>query len=311
MAKWWLIRNPVAGKGRAERDWSSIAAALNEAGISYQAHPSNSFEHAIELAATGYAAGFRHFIVIGGDGSLNEVINGIADDDADRLKDVTIALIPVGKGNDWCRSLQLPSAYAKAAKMIAIAHTIPHDIAFVSYKTPSGITKQRLFINIAGLGFDASVAKTVNDAIRDGKRLTKLSYLWHMLLVLLHFKPIQASYSGPNANAENEQIFSMAIGKGQYNGGGMRQIPHAKPNDGQLGITIIKAIPAWEVLVNIGRLFTGSFVKHRKVDTWSANEFTVTSPGLLVETDGESLGTTPATFGLLTNYLQVVAPKEI
>lgn len=308
--KWWLIRNPVAGKGRAERDWPKIAGALDAAGIRYQAHPSNSFEHAITLAAAGYAAGFRHFIVIGGDGSLNEVINGIAGNDAHRLKDITLALIPVGKGNDWCRSLLLPSTYAKAANMIAQAHTIPHDIGIVNYQTPSGIKKHRLFLNIAGLGFDAAVAKTVNDAIRSGKRLTKLSYLWHMLLVLLHYKPMQARYSGPKDTPENTLVFSMAIGKGQYNGGGMRQIPHAKPNDGQLGITIISAIPVWEVLVNIGRLFSGSFVKHRKVDTWSAKEFTVSSPGLLLETDGESLGTTPATFGLLTNYLQVVIPKE-
>lgn len=309
MAKWWLIRNPVAGSGRAEKDWPLIAQALTKQGIEFEATVSTSHEHALTLASEGYAAGYRHFIVIGGDGSVNEVINGIAEHHPERLLEVTIALIPVGKGNDWRRTLQLPASYQDAATTIAQGHTITQDVGSVTYQGPTGELQYRLFVNIAGIGFDGAVTKSVNDATKEGKRLSKLSYLWQLVRVLFRHQAQRAKYSSPNGQHEDD-IFSVAIGKGQYNGGGMRQTPHAQLDDGKLAITLIRDLPAWEVIANVGRLFSGTFVRHRKVETWAAAEFSVTTPGLLLESDGESLGKTPATFQVLPRYLRVIVPKK-
>lgn len=309
MTKWWLIRNPVAGSGRAEKDWPKIESALQKEGVLYTAVVSSSYEHAMTLAAEGYASGFRHFIVIGGDGSVNEVINGIVEHKPERLQEITLALLPVGKGNDWRKSLQLPTAYSAAASAIAAAHTLQQDVGTVTYQGPTGELQYRLFVNMAGIGFDGAVTKSVNEAARQGKRMSRLSYLWQLIHVLFKHEAQRARYSGPNDTKEAD-LFSVAIGKGQYNGGGMRQAPHAELADGYLAITLIRSIPVWEVIVNVGRLFSGSFVRHRKVDTWKAPTFSITSPGLLLETDGESLGKTPATFQLLPRYLRVIVPKK-
>lgn len=309
MDKWWLIRNPVAGSGRAEKEWQQIATALDAAGIHYEAQASQAYEHAITLAAEGYQSGFRHFLVIGGDGTVNEVINGIAEHHPERLQQITLGLIPVGKGNDWRRSLGLPTDYTAIARSIASGQTLTQDVGSVTYQGPTGELQYRLFVNMAGIGFDGAVTQSVNQKTKDGKPLSKMAYLWQLLNTLLHHDSQKAKLTGPSKRQE-VLLFSAAIGKGQYNGGGMRQTPHAQLDDGQLAITLIHDLPKWEVVANVTRLFAGTFVKHRKVEIFHSEEFGVTNPGLLLETDGESLGHTPATFQVLPRYLRVVVPEK-
>lgn len=292
----------MAGKGSALRLKASVESWCTDNQIPFTIAVSQHFREAIQLAEKAYNAGYRQFLVMGGDGSLNEVIHGIASADPARLKECVLALLPVGKGNDWCRTMRIPHGL-QALQLLQSGSSMPIDIGWV--ETVAG---RRYFINLAGLGFDAHVAATVNERIRAGKKMNKTGYLLTMLQELIGYRS-QSATMIVDGTTTTRPLLTAAVGKGQYNGGGMRQTPQAVPDDGQLAVTWVGKMSVLQVLVNIHRLFLGTHLSHPKVTGFHCNSLEISTPGILLEADGESLGATPATFGVLPRYLQVLVPN--
>lgn len=305
--EWFIIVNPNAGTRKGERDWPKIQRLLVERNFSFDFIETTHKEHAIGLTTTAIKKGYRKFIVVGGDGTLNEVVNGIFMQKLIPPIDITIAMIPVGTGNDWCRTFGVPFHYPEAVSTIQNGTVFVQDIGKVNYYN-SKKRKLRYFINIAGMGYDAEVAMRTNVQKDKGKG-GPMVYIWNLLASLFYYKhsEIQLNVDGESTKCK---AFSVSVGICRYNGGGMKQLPHAIPDDGLLDVTLIKKIGKLTVITQINKLFDGSFVNHPKIKTFTGKKITVDSqPGILLEVDGESLGHSPFSFDIIPKALNVIAHK--
>ena len=169
----FLIINPKAGFNKGQKHWESIKKSLEKIGLKFIFTFSEYAGHSIELARDAVTAGFRKIIAVGGDGTANEVINGIFTQDVVDTSNIQFGIIPVGTGNDWIKSHQIPHNYKKSILLLHAAKTAKHDIGKIHYHTETGEKKTRYFLNVAGLAYDAFVTK----ASAKDKRLAKNRFL--------------------------------------------------------------------------------------------------------------------------------------
>jgi YegS/Rv2252/BmrU family lipid kinase len=307
---WVAIVNPNAGRKKAEKDWDQIHDLLLKSGLDFQIIFTRHREHAIALTTRYIKKGFRKFLVIGGDGTLNEVVNGIFFQKAVPSSEFLVGMMPVGTGNDWCRMFDIPVHYQEALEILKQQNIFMQDIARVNFYTGEK-QKRRYFINVAGMGYDAEVAAKTNKDKDKGKG-GPLIYLKNLFTSLLFYKHTNTSIIIDNQSDKPfiSQTFSLSIGVCRYNGGGMMQLPEAVPNDGILNATLIKKIGKLTVLKEVKNLFDGSFVNHPKVMTFTGKTFKIDSkPSIRLEADGESLGHSPFYFEVLPAALNVIVNK--
>ena len=188
--EWLVIVNPNAGTGKGEKDWDKISALLKKEDLPSTVKFTERKCQAIIFAQEGIAAGFRKIITVGGDGTLNEVVNGVFSNNVCPTNDVALALIPVGTGNDWGRMFGIPSDYEKAIKIIGANKQMTHDIGLISFFNGTE-KKSRYFINIAGLGFESAVVRRTNIQ-KDKGRGGKLIYFYSLLMSLITYKNTKA-----------------------------------------------------------------------------------------------------------------------
>jgi YegS/Rv2252/BmrU family lipid kinase len=247
-------------------------------------------------------------MVVGGDGTLNEVVNGIFIQNICNPNDITIGVIGVGTGNDWQRTYMLPSNYKGKILAIKEERTILQDVGEVRF-FEARILQSRYFANAAGIGFDAKVAFATN-RLKEGGRKGKLLYLFSLLKTLFHYRTTMTRITIDDHKL-NGKIFSATLGIGKYNGGGMLQVPNALPDDGLFDITVIKNIRKVNVVRNIFRLYNGSILNHPKVLGYQGKSITISSkPPLSLEADGESLGTSPFTFSIVPQSIRVIVGAD-
>ncbi|HAM11012.1 MAG: hypothetical protein A2X05_05455 [Bacteroidetes bacterium GWE2_41_25] len=308
-AKWLVIINPNAGNGKGKKDFDRIAGLLEREEIPVSIRFTERKTEATDHAREAIVNGFRKIISVGGDGTLNEVINGVFSQTVCPTNEITVALIPVGTGNDWGRMFGIPLVYEGAIKVIKEHKMMLHDIGFITYFNQDKQLK-RYFINIAGLGFEAMVVKRTNKQ-KDKGRSNAAIYLYNLLASLISYSREQATIEidGMKSLAE---VFSINVGNGRYCGGGMRQTPDALPDDGLLDITVIKDMGRIEIIRNLKLLYDGTILSHPKVDGYRSTNLKVSCDRLLyAEADGESLGHTPVEFGIIPSAIKIIYGTNI
>jgi len=304
--EWFVIVNPNAGKRKGEKDWLEIAAQLTAAGIQFVSVFTEHRGHAVVLTRKYVENGYRNIIVVGGDGTLNEVVNGIFTQAHVPSEKITLAMIPVGTGNDWCRMFNIPGDYRQAIKLITKRKIFTQDTGTIKYISSEGEEKTRYFINMAGMGFDALVTKKTNTQ-KDLGKSNPMSYMVNLLSSLFVYTSTKVTILLDGEKVISD-IFSMSVGICQYNGGGMKQAPDALPDDGLFDLTLIKPIGKFKIIRNIIKLFDGSFTNLPEVSTFRSSKIIIHSePSMFMEADGESLGHTPFVFNILRQSLNVVS----
>jgi diacylglycerol kinase (ATP) len=299
-----VIVNPNAGSGRGKKDWNKISSLLEKEGMVFSVKFTGKKEDAISFTKNGIESGYRKIITVGGDGTLNEVVNGVLLNTTCPPVEISLGLIPVGTGNDWGKMFGIPSDYKKAVEIIREGKEMIHDAGIVSYSSDEGI-KTRYFINIAGLGFESAVVKRTNFQ-KDHGHSGKLIYFYNLLLSLLAYRNTKTEIE-IDGELVTVNLFSLNIGNGRYCGGGMRQTPDALPDDGLLDVTIIGDIGKIEIIRKLQLLYDGTILSHPKISGFRAKKIKVTSGcDVWVEADGESLGHTPAEFGILPSAIKII-----
>ena len=295
--RWFAVLNPASGGGRALRERSRIEAAFADAGLRIVLAISEQPGHAITLAQTAAREGLRRFIAIGGDGTLNEVVNGLLRAEAP-AGEAMLALVPVGRGNDWARTHRIPRRLEQAVALIAAGRSVLHDVGVAQFQC-DGST--RYFINVAGVGFDAHVVEQTRTT-----RLGPLSYVAGLLRGFATYRAVGMTVRA-GAMQLDEPLFVTFAAIGRYCGGGMHVAPAAVTDDGLLDVVTIGEIGKVELVVNLRRLFDGSLPRYRKVRTARSQQVRVeTSPQSGVQADGELLGATPVTFSVLPRAVRVI-----
>ncbi len=305
---WLAVVNPNAGVKKCEKDWEKIAGLFKKHHLDFYPVFTEKRGHAIALTKEHIEKGFRKIISVGGDGTLNEVVNGVFHQKVAETTDITLAVVSVGTGNDWVRTYHIPGDYDKCIALIKKEDTFIQDAGMVNFANGSG-TNTRYFINMAGLGFDGLVAKKTN-ADKDLGRANPFVYLKNIFASLFTFKSVPTRIVVDDTEM-NHHVFSMGVGIGQFNGGGMKQAPNAIPNDGLFDLTLIKDMSKWAVIYNVNRLYNGTIGRHKKVEMHQGRHIVIEpKTPVLMEADGESLGQSPFRFTVIPKSLKVVINKK-
>ena len=309
---WLVVVNPNAGSRKGEKDWPKIAGLLDENGFTFQAIFTESRNHAIKLTVSALEEGFRKIIIVGGDGTLNEVVNGIFRQKICPAGEVVIGMIPVGTGNDWGRMYGIPKKYKKAIGVIKKEHCFIQDVGYVTYYDELE-KKDRYFINVSGMGYDALVAHKTNQ-LKDRGRGGKMSYLLNIFAGLFQYKNMHFDIHVDGKEVFSGKVLSMNMGICKYNGGGLMQVPEAVPDDGLLDVTVIKGISKFKIIKNVAKLYDGSFIKLSFVDTFRGTSCRIVSRphgSVMLEADGESLGHSPLEFSVLEKAVCFIIPQIV
>ena len=302
---WIAIVNMAAGGGKTRKDWPLIAQILQREGIRYEPFFTDRRLHASIIARNKIKEGYSRIIVIGGDGTMNEVINGVFAQKRVHTTEVMLGMISVGTGNDWARTFNIPSDYEGAVRTIKEQKTFIQDAGLVHY-LKNGKEWKRYFINIAGMGFGARVVERANRSKEKGKSSTAL-YFYNIFYSLLQYRSRKAVIQ-IDGTAFNRKIFLLNVGIGKYNGGGMIPVPHAIADDGLYSITLIRKIGKLNVLANLKKLYNGTIITHSKVETYMARSVQIDDASKLrIETDGESLGHGPVSFEIIPRSVRVIS----
>jgi len=303
--KWLVIVNPNAGSKKGARDWTKICHFLTQEGFDFHCVFTEHRNHAIHLTEQNLEKGYRYFIVVGGDGTMNEVLNGIMNQTMIPMEELNLGMIPVGTGNDWCRTFGIPFDYEKAINILKTKKIFKQDIGKVSYHKKNE-TLQRYFLNVAGMGYDALVAKKTNILKEKGKG-GPLAYIYFVFASLFQYKFMEGVIEVDDQVVFKGEIFSMNVGICKYNGGGMMQVPYAIPDDGLLDMMIIKKASKFIVIRHARKLYDGTLVDLPVVKTFRGKSIRIRSTGkIYLETDGESLGHTPFTYDIIPRVLRVI-----
>lgn len=304
---WFVIVNPNAGRKKGEKDWNQIKTLFQQSEIQISSIFTKHQGHAIDIVKKAIQDGFRKFIVVGGDGTLNEAINGILSQNTIPSNEIIIGMIPVGTGNDWGRMYQIPNDYQEAVELIKNEKTFVQDAGKVSYWDKDG-QKLRYFVNMAGMGYDALVAKKTNIMKAKGGG-GPFAYLINLFLGLIQYKFTFLELSIDGKEVFKGKVFSMNIGICKYNGGGMMQLPYAEPDNGLFDITLIKKTNKLKVITNIKNLYDGSFVRMPEVETFKGKQISLLSKPkntIFLEADGESLGYSPMEFAIIPKSIKLL-----
>ena len=307
--RWFVIVNPVSGGGKGLADFPKISHLLRENGIEHDPAFTEHRYHATELAVEAVNRGYRKIIAIGGDGTLNEVVNGLFIQKQCEPKEILLAVIAVGTGNDWVRTFGIPRNYSAVVRAIKEGYSYLQDVGKVTY-TESKVEQTRYMVNVAGMGFDAYVIKIFNHLKLKGYK-GKWLYLYSLLKGYFSAKPAGATIEVDGKVIYNKLLFSLAVGICRYNGGGIQQLPLAVANDGLLDLTIIRPVHWWHVIFRANRLFNGKIYSIGHVQHAKGKSVKITSaPNIPLETDGELQGGTPVTISVLPQAIRIVVTKD-
>jgi YegS/Rv2252/BmrU family lipid kinase len=304
----WLILNPAAGKGRAERAWPAIAAHLESCGIAFTQAVTCGPGDARLLAQQALAAGATRLIVAGGDGTLNEVVNGFAAVQTVEADLPTLALLPLGTGTDFARGHGIRSL---DDTLLALQHgqRRPLDLGIARFYDLSGVEQERAFVNVADFGLGPLASGQI--AHVDG-RLGRGAYLYGALRAIAAYAPVPTRLTVDDHRVYDAPCGLVAIGNSRYFGGGMRITPLARTDDGLLDVVILGASDRRTLVSELlPRVYRGSHLRHPAVHFARGTAITVeATPPLPLELDGEIVGTTPAQFTILPAQLSLLTPPH-
>jgi diacylglycerol kinase (ATP) len=250
-------------------------------------------------AAQAVRKGCDYIIAAGGDGTLNEVVNGIAR----HASDVRLGLLPLGTGNDFARCLKLPGTVEENIKILACARTRPIDLVRVKSD------KTRYFVNVSAAGFSGKVNEKLTRAIK--KTWGPLAYLRSAAAALPNLRSYHTSIRFGSKERIALDLYNVVIANGRYVAGGLPIAPTADPSDGLLDVILIQKRPAAEMAVLAARAMLGRHLGSNAIIFRRVSKISVRSqPGMWFNVDGELVGNEPAMFEVVPRALQFVVGKK-
>jgi YegS/Rv2252/BmrU family lipid kinase len=274
------IVNPAAAAGSAARRWPGIARMLAERVGPVRTFYTKAPGHAAALARE--LAGSDVLVVGGGDGTLNEVVNG-ALAAGSRAR---VGVVPLATGGDFARTIGLRSVGA-AVEAVAAARWRRVDVFRARFRGSDGAVAERLFVNSASFGLAGVVAREAAKWPLGGAR-----YLAAAIPALASGRSYGVSVESDGEPAVSFDATTAAVCNGQFQGGGIRIAPEAALDDGLADVTVVERVSLWEVLRRLPILYNGRLYSHPRVRHWRAARVRVEGEAPL-EVDGEAVGTLP------------------
>ena len=306
--EWFFIVKPRAGSVKTMSLWVPAEQKLQKLGISFVTAMTDHKRHATELAFEAAQKGYRRIVAVGGDGSLHEVLSGIArhcDEKGVDPSGFTIGVMPIGSGNDWIKSLGLPNDLDNMISLIENESIGKMDLVRVL----SSGGKVSYMANVGGTGFDSHVCSRVNLQKEGGKR-GKLIYLDALRYTITHLSPINLKVLADDQPVFEGVCYSIALGNGRYSGSGMRQVPKAEIDDGILDYMIVPKVKLKTMLKEIPRLFNGTIDESGVVVSGKCRSLRIMplddASADIIELDGEIEGKLPLSIDMDGRQIHVI-----
>jgi diacylglycerol kinase (ATP) len=310
-AKITAVVNPHSAGGRTARQWPQLAAMLESRLGRVVTRFTSEPGAGIAITRGLLREGCDLIIAVGGDGTINEVANGFFDKDQMVRPEAVIGILPLGTGGDFRRTLEIPTDPDEAIKILAAGVPLQIDVGKATFRANGGGQASRYFVNLLSFGMGGHVASQSKNFM--GRFGGKAAFFWATVKTFLSYRGRQVSLCLDESSTRLPFfITNVAVGNGQFHGGGMRPCPAAVPNDGLFDVTIINYAGALQLLSSISMLYSGEVYSHPKVRHFEAARILAEANSATeIEIDGEALGTLPLEITLLPRQLRVlVSPSS-
>jgi diacylglycerol kinase (ATP) len=292
-----LIANPNAGRGAVSKALPRVERVLTEANLAYRIVRTTHRGHATEAARQALSDGERYLVAVGGDGTVHEVVNGMVENGGPVAADAVLGVVAAGSGCDFVRSFGLPDEAAQAAERLTGDRVRTIDVGTVT--CADGDT--RCFVNIAEAGLGGAV---VARAASLGKLLGGARYAAGFWLTLPRFRPAAVRLDA-NGQYHAWRAYNVVVANCRFYGGGMQISPNSDPGDCLLDILVMTG-PKSDSFTTLPKVYKGAHLPHRNIAELRAAQLTIEAePGFQVEADGELLGMTPVSFGLIPGAIRL------
>ena len=284
--RWFVIINPTSGNGSSRKNWPQIETLLKSYNFDFDFAFTEHENHSTELIQQVIEIGFLNIICVGGDGTLHNIVNGIINQSKVSSNEVNIGMIPIGTGNDWVKTHNIPNDIEKAIQIIKNGNKKTQDLGKIEFLNED--RKPVYFNNLAGVGFDGFVVSKVHKY----KHFGALAYLTGAVLGLFSFKNFKSKVV-VDSKKINSKTLMVLVGLCNYSGGGMQLTKNANPFDGLFDISIAKNIGKLDIIKNLTKLFNGEIVNHKKVETLKSDSIAITIDEEdlpFIQADGELIG---------------------
>ncbi|MDM8000965.1 MAG: diacylglycerol kinase family lipid kinase [Dehalococcoidia bacterium] len=290
--------NPTSGATSARRRWPRIKSLLEDAGLAFDSVITEGPMHAMELAGEAADRGYGLVVVVGGDGTINEAVNGLIGPDGKGKAD--LGVICTGTANDFARNIGLPRSLLKNCRLVASARRSEVDVGAVRY-VKDGQSRQRFFVNVSGAGFDADLMEEArNTFLPLGP---KGPYVGAFLKMVPTYEPREFHLSFQDKQ-EARRAYTVLVSNGRY-AGSILFDPDADLRDGLFEVITLDPSTLLKGLADTYRALLDG---HPKIEYRRTSVLKIDSPEpLAVQADGEVLGSLPAEFRVLPKALRVVA----
>jgi YegS/Rv2252/BmrU family lipid kinase len=301
-----VIVNPKSQGGKLARRWVEIADTIARA-FPFDEAITTGPGDATRLAREALQAGAERIVAIGGDGTINEVVNGFFADGKPIAPDASFALIPFGTGGDFRRTMGIPLELHEAVRVIAANQRRKIDVGRLDLTTHAGAKVTRMFANIASFGVSGVIDRLVNES---GKKLGRLSFAVATVRATWSYRNQRVQLVFDGTDRVDATINTVAVANGRYFGGAMMVAPGAEVDDGLFDVVSLGDFGFGDVLASGRRLYQGSHLGMDKVSVRRAKvvDAEPLEPGATVEldVDGEALGKLPARFEIVPSALWMV-----
>lgn len=302
-----VIVNPAARKGRALLRWPAIQAELEKRLGPVEPLFTKAAGHATDLARAALGQGIRRIVAVGGDGTVNESLNGLLDPSGKLIaRDAVLCPVPAGTANELCRALGHLTVAGSAFDAAASPRTRPVDLMRVRCTGPGGRPVDRFGYLIVALGLAATISHRTSQS-RWLKKLGEIAYLLMTPGVTLGYRQRDISIEIDGVPTGMRRLFTAMVGNTENGGGGMKLLPGARFDDGVLDLIEMGGVSRLDVLTQImPKLYSGAHVHHPKVRMARGTSFRFDADmETLVDLDGETVGRLPLEVTVLPQAFRV------
>jgi diacylglycerol kinase (ATP) len=295
-----VIVNPAAGHGRAARIWPDVASHMRGTGIQFEAQMTSGPGDATRLAADAQRAGYATVVAMGGDGTVNEVVNGLLRDGAATAR---LGVLSSGTGSDFVRTLGVGRGVEGVSALTGHARRI--DVGAI--RTPGG-DHQRYFVNAGDVGLGAEAADRVN---RGSKRLGGfVSFLVGAVSTIATYQCKEVEFCIDGGQSTRQKLELIVVANGRCFAGGMRVAPEAELDDGLFDVVWLVEGPKPVIIGQVlPAVYGGKHLGHPLIRHTRASRVVITAdPSARVELDGEVVGSGPVEFRIVPAALEVLVP---
>ncbi|HEY2846998.1 MAG TPA: diacylglycerol kinase family protein [Pyrinomonadaceae bacterium] len=311
-----VIVNPKSASGSTRNKWSGVAADLRAHfgpfAVAFTKGPGDGTVIAEQAAKNG-----RKFIIAcGGDGTINEVVNGIMNSG----KDIELGILPSGTGGDFRRSVGMPLGHREAARALKSGITKRIDVGRVTFLDHDGNEVSRFFVNVSSAGLAAEVIKRVKsqkafDWLPVESLRGKANFAASTLQEIVNLEGTTLRLKFDDGEEYQLRTIAFCVANARYFGGGMMIAPDAKMSDGLFDVVNISDLTTMRVIMKAPALYRGTLGSLKEVKMTTARRIEVApaseSEEILIETDGELPGKLPATYEIIPDALRIRVPRSM